>query len=103
MPPGVEFDRSGPRSVAQWPEWTRPEGSSEKSDCSTSSATLHSRMESTEDHGGIGPMDKGQHNTVFRHVQTLFRVGTAGALTDGQLLERFTTQNREAAELAFAA
>ena len=32
----------------------------------------------------------------------LFNVGTAGGLTDGQLLERFTAQGGEAAELAFA-
>jgi RNA polymerase sigma factor (sigma-70 family) len=33
----------------------------------------------------------------------LFDVGTVGGLTDGQLLERFTTRAGEAAELAFAA
>jgi hypothetical protein len=31
----------------------------------------------------------------------LFNVGTVGGLTDGQLLERFTAQGGEAAELAF--
>jgi RNA polymerase sigma factor (sigma-70 family) len=37
------------------------------------------------------------------HLQTLFRVGVTGGLTDRQLLERFATQGGEAAELAFAA
>ena len=39
---------------------------------------------------------------VLRHMQTLFNVGTVAGLTDGELLERFTTRG-EAAELAFAA
>jgi len=38
----------------------------------------------------------------LRHIHTLFNVGTVGGLTDGQLLERFTTCTGEAAELAFA-
>jgi RNA polymerase sigma factor (sigma-70 family) len=37
------------------------------------------------------------------HLRTLFNVGAIGALTDGQLLERFTTGRGEARELAFAA
>jgi RNA polymerase sigma factor (sigma-70 family) len=36
-------------------------------------------------------------------VETLFNVGTVGALTDGELLERFTADTSEAGELAFAA
>ena len=36
-------------------------------------------------------------------IRTLFEVGTAGVLTDGQLLERFASQANEAAEAAFAA
>ena len=34
---------------------------------------------------------------------SLFNVGTIGGLTDGQLLERFTSAIRKVAELAFAA
>ena len=40
--------------------------------------------------------------TIHRHVRTLFHVGTVGDLTDGQLLERFTTRNGDIAEFAFA-
>jgi RNA polymerase sigma factor (sigma-70 family) len=39
---------------------------------------------------------------VLRNVQTLFDAGTIGNLTDGQLLERFTSRYGEAAQLAFA-
>jgi RNA polymerase sigma factor (sigma-70 family) len=38
-----------------------------------------------------------------RQISTLFSIGTIGDLTDGQLLERFSTGPREGAELAFAA
>ena len=54
-------------------------------------------------------MDRGEHvairsnAAVLRQIQTLFDVGVIGDLTDAQLLERFTTLDREAAELAFAA
>jgi RNA polymerase sigma factor (sigma-70 family) len=48
-------------------------------------------------------MGKGQHGAGSRHFRTLFTVGAVGGLTDGQLLERFTAQDGEAAELAFAA
>ena len=37
-----------------------------------------------------------------RHLHTLFNVGAIGALTDGQLLERFAAGHGEARELAFA-
>lgn len=40
---------------------------------------------------------------VQRQLRTLFNLGIIGELTDGQLLERFTTQTGEASELAFAA
>ena len=40
---------------------------------------------------------------ALRHVHTLFNIGTMGGLTDGQLLERFTSSSDEPAELAFAA
>jgi RNA polymerase sigma factor (sigma-70 family) len=48
-------------------------------------------------------MARARNGTVIRHVQALFDAGTIGGLTDGQLLERFTTRGGEAAELAFAA
>jgi len=37
-----------------------------------------------------------------RQVRTLFNVGAAGGLTDGQLLDRFATRDGEGAEFAFA-
>ena len=40
---------------------------------------------------------------VARQLQTLFTLGTAGALTDGELLERFASRRGAAAEAAFAA
>ena len=40
---------------------------------------------------------------VQKHLQTLFNEGAVGALTDGELLERFVTRRGEAAEAAFAA
>jgi RNA polymerase sigma factor (sigma-70 family) len=46
---------------------------------------------------------RSRYGVALRHVQALFNVGTVGGLTDGQLLERFTTCTGEAAELAFAA
>jgi RNA polymerase sigma factor (sigma-70 family) len=45
----------------------------------------------------------GPNSAVQRHLRTLFNVGTYGALTDGQLLDRFAAGGDEAAELAFAA
>jgi RNA polymerase sigma factor (sigma-70 family) len=44
-----------------------------------------------------------RYGTALRHIHTLFHVGTIGWLTDGQLLERFTFCDAEAAGLAFAA
>ena len=41
--------------------------------------------------------------TVLRQLSTLFNVGAIRELTDGQLLERFSTSRGEAAELAFEA
>ena len=38
---------------------------------------------------------------LYRHIETLFRTGTASGLSDGQLLERFAQQRDEAAEAAF--
>lgn len=45
----------------------------------------------------------GEPSAVFRDVQTLFCVGTAVGMTDGELLERFTTRRDASAEAAFAA
>ena len=44
----------------------------------------------------------GKDRAVLRQLGTLFSVGTIRELTDGQLLERFATDQGEAAELAFA-
>ena len=44
-----------------------------------------------------------RNGVVQRQLRTLFNLGTIGELTDGQLLERFTTQTGDASELAFAA
>jgi RNA polymerase sigma factor (sigma-70 family) len=48
-------------------------------------------------------MAKGRLGAVLRDVQTLFRAGTAGGLTDGQLLEEFCGRGGEVGERAFAA
>ncbi len=48
-------------------------------------------------------MSIGRDGTDLRQLSTLFNLGTVGGLTDGQLLERFATGSREAAEGAFAA
>jgi hypothetical protein len=42
----------------------------------------------------------GQDQWVSRQLGTLLTVGTAGELTDGQLLERFATRAGDAAEQA---
>jgi RNA polymerase sigma factor (sigma-70 family) len=47
-------------------------------------------------------MGKGQHDAGSRYVRILFNAGTVGGLTDRQLVERFTAQGGETAELAFA-
>jgi len=46
---------------------------------------------------------KGRGGAVFGDLRTIFLVGAAGELTDGQLLERFATGPGEAAGPAFAA
>jgi hypothetical protein len=48
-------------------------------------------------------MGKGQHDAGARNVRMLFNVGTVGGLTDGQLLEQFTAEDGEVAELASSA
>ncbi len=45
----------------------------------------------------------GQALSVPRSLGALFEIGVTGDLPDGQLLERFTSGHREAAELAFRA
>ena len=47
-------------------------------------------------------MASGKDGAVIRQLRTLFNVGAIRELTDGQLLERFSTGRGEAAELAFA-
>jgi RNA polymerase sigma factor (sigma-70 family) len=44
-----------------------------------------------------------RHGAVRRQLSTLFNVGAIRELTDGQLLERFSTDRGEVAELAFEA
>ena len=41
--------------------------------------------------------------SILRSLRTLFSVGTAGGMTDGQLLEQFLSRRGEEAEAAFAA
>ncbi len=48
-------------------------------------------------------MAKTRDGTRFQHLSALFKVGTFGGLRDAELMERFTSGTREAAELAFAA
>ena len=48
-------------------------------------------------------MKSRESRSVLRSVQTLFSVGTASALSDGQLIERFVVGHNDAAEVAFAA
>ncbi len=48
-------------------------------------------------------MKTNRHGAVRRQLSTLFNVGAIRELTDGQLLERFSTDEGEAAELAFEA
>jgi RNA polymerase sigma-70 factor (ECF subfamily) len=43
----------------------------------------------------------GETNTTIRDLQTLFEVGTVGALSDGQLLDRFVARREEAVFEAF--
>src|SRR4051812_42356879 len=53
---------------------------------------------------GAESMPREKTAVAYRHVRTLFEAGALGALTDGQLLELFTTRrDDEVAELAFAA
>ena len=44
----------------------------------------------------------GKRGAVVKQLRTLFDLGTIRELTDGQLLERFATGERDGAELAFA-
>jgi RNA polymerase sigma factor (sigma-70 family) len=44
-----------------------------------------------------------RYGAALRQIHKLFSIGTIGGLTDGELLERFTSCDHESAELAFAA
>ncbi len=48
-------------------------------------------------------MAKESSAAVLRHVQTIFRGGSSSALTDGQLIDRYSSGDPDAAEAAFAA
>jgi hypothetical protein len=48
-------------------------------------------------------MGNGRLGGALRDVQMLFEAGTAGGLTDGQLLEEFRRRGDEAGQRAFAA
>jgi RNA polymerase sigma factor (sigma-70 family) len=48
-------------------------------------------------------MEGGHAGTTLGHFRSLVSIGRAGDLTDGQLLERFTSRRGEVAEAAFAA
>jgi RNA polymerase sigma factor (sigma-70 family) len=48
-------------------------------------------------------MPSGRADCVLKDLDTLFRVGVAGGLTDGQLLERFLNERDDAREAAFRA
>jgi RNA polymerase sigma factor (sigma-70 family) len=48
-------------------------------------------------------MPGGSPGVVLKDLHTLFQVGTAGGLTDGQLIERFLSQRDDAGEVAFRA
>jgi RNA polymerase sigma factor (sigma-70 family) len=46
-------------------------------------------------------MASGSSGEAVRQINRLFRDGTASGMTDGQLIERFTTRRAEVAEIAF--
>jgi RNA polymerase sigma factor (sigma-70 family) len=48
-------------------------------------------------------MPGGTSAVVLKNLHTLFQVGTAGGLTDGQLIERFLSQRDDVGEAAFRA
>jgi DNA-directed RNA polymerase specialized sigma24 family protein len=48
-------------------------------------------------------MPGGPSRVVLKDLHTLFQVGTAGGLTDGQLIERFLNQRDDAGDAAFRA
>jgi DNA-directed RNA polymerase specialized sigma24 family protein len=48
-------------------------------------------------------MPGGPPTVVLKNLHTLFQVGTAGGLTDGQLIERFLNQRDDGGEAAFRA
>ena len=48
-------------------------------------------------------MDKRPADTVFHDLDALFRLGVVAAMSDEQLLERFTAQTESDGEIAFEA
>ncbi len=56
-----------------------------------------------DDRCGDGRMRIKNNSAIRKNLYTLFNLGAIGALTDGQLLERFADGHGEARELAFAA
>ncbi len=48
-------------------------------------------------------MESRRSSELFGHLETLFRVGAIGGLSDAQLLERFVAGRDEAGEAAFRA
>lgn len=48
-------------------------------------------------------MSRGEMSIIHRQMRTLFDLGAIGAMTDGQLLELFSTRRDEVAEYAFEA
>ena len=48
-------------------------------------------------------MPRGRSEVIFKDLHALFRVGTAGGLTDGELLGRFLDKRDDAGEAAFKA
>ncbi len=61
-------------------------------------------MDESGNPAGAPPLRHGRIEAAEgRHFRTLFELGAAGTLSDGQLLERFATRKGAGAELAFAA
>src|SRR4030081_974022 len=51
---------------------------------------------------GVSPVKTRMDGAVLGKISALFNLGVIRELTDGQLLERFSTDRSETAELAFA-
>src|SRR5262245_25454507 len=66
-------------------------------------ALFSARVEKEQTLSGTDPMSNGPYRTSFRHIHTLFNVGAAGGISDGELLEMFKDRPGEAGDSAFAA